>query len=146
MAKVSHLVCDVTGIADETVQSVKLPFPIVDADSPEGEFKVVTLSLDIASKALNDILVKVGKDIKPLFTENTTATVRGDSTAKKSENGDDAPAEFGTPEFIRQWARANGHKVGDRGALPKKVSEAFQAAVKNGEVTPPTADETTDSE
>jgi hypothetical protein len=29
---------------------------------------------------------------------------------------------------IREWARANGHKVNDRGRLSKSVMEAYQAA------------------
>ena len=29
---------------------------------------------------------------------------------------------------IREWARANGHQVSDRGRIPKAVIEAYQAA------------------
>ena len=29
---------------------------------------------------------------------------------------------------IREWARANGHQVSDRGRIPKSVIEAYQAA------------------
>ena len=29
---------------------------------------------------------------------------------------------------IREWARQNGHKVSDRGRIPKSVIEAYQAA------------------
>jgi hypothetical protein len=29
---------------------------------------------------------------------------------------------------IREWARANGHKVNDRGRISKAVIEAYQAA------------------
>jgi hypothetical protein len=29
---------------------------------------------------------------------------------------------------IREWARANGHKVNDRGRIPKVVIDAYQAA------------------
>lgn len=31
-------------------------------------------------------------------------------------------------QAIRDWARANGHTVNDRGRIPAKVVEAFQAA------------------
>lgn len=31
-------------------------------------------------------------------------------------------------QAIRDWARANGHTVNDRGRIPKPVVEAFQAA------------------
>jgi hypothetical protein len=29
---------------------------------------------------------------------------------------------------IREWARQNGHKVSERGRIPKPVMEAYQAA------------------
>jgi hypothetical protein len=31
-------------------------------------------------------------------------------------------------QAIREWARANGHQVSDRGRIPKAVVEAYQAA------------------
>lgn len=33
---------------------------------------------------------------------------------------------------IRDWARANGHKVSDRGRIPREVEAAFQAAFQAG--------------
>lgn len=137
MAKVSHLVCDVTGIADETVTSVKLPFPMASENGAPGEYRVVTLSLDIAAKALDDILAKVGKDIKPLFTEATTATVKGEAKPKTENGDDDATPEFGSSEHMRQYARSIGMTVGDRGALPKTVKDAFSKAVANGDIVKP---------
>ena len=32
------------------------------------------------------------------------------------------------PAAIREWARANGHKVNDRGRISKSVMEAYEAA------------------
>jgi nucleoid-associated protein Lsr2 len=29
---------------------------------------------------------------------------------------------------IREWARQNGHKVSERGRIPKSILEAYQAA------------------
>lgn len=29
---------------------------------------------------------------------------------------------------LREWARANGHEVSDRGRVPKEIREAFEAA------------------
>lgn len=31
-------------------------------------------------------------------------------------------------QAVRDWARRNGHEVSDRGRIPKKVMEAFDAA------------------
>jgi hypothetical protein len=41
---------------------------------------------------------------------------------KSSRSNQDEPAA------IREWARANGHKVNDRGRISKSVMEAYQAA------------------
>jgi len=40
------------------------------------------------------------------------------------------PARRGASDAdaIRQWARANGHKVSDRGRIPQSVRDAYDAA------------------
>lgn len=39
-----------------------------------------------------------------------------------------APAPASSAKEIRDWARANGYKVPDRGRIPAEIREAFEAA------------------
>ena len=39
-----------------------------------------------------------------------------------------SPRRSGDADTIRQWARANGHKVSDRGRIPQSVRDAYDAA------------------
>ena len=38
------------------------------------------------------------------------------------------PTGPGTAAHVREWARANGHEVSDRGRISKSVMQAYQAA------------------
>ena len=46
---------------------------------------------------------------------------RGRRSSASSDSGHSA-------KEIRDWARSNGHKVPERGRIPSKVREAFEAA------------------
>lgn len=50
-------------------------------------------------------------------------TSRGATTRSRSARRSSSGADT-----IRQWARANGHKVSDRGRIPQSVREAYEAA------------------
>ena len=57
----------------------------------------------------------------------------GASTARRSPRGGSrAPSSGGSDreevQRIREWARANGHKVSERGRLSSSVLEAYRAA------------------
>jgi nucleoid-associated protein Lsr2 len=39
-----------------------------------------------------------------------------------------ASADNGSAREVREWARANGHQVSDRGRVPAEVMEAYRAA------------------
>lgn len=47
--------------------------------------------------------------------------------AKTARRGRRAGASVNTSE-VREWARAHGHTVSDRGRLPAPIVEAYQAA------------------
>jgi len=56
---------------------------------------------------------------------------RGRRRVQSSQSGEEKkPARSNREETaaIREWARANGHKVNDRGRISKSVVEAYQAA------------------
>ena len=55
---------------------------------------------------------------------------RGRRRAQTQPSEEKKPARSNRAETaaIREWARANGHKVNDRGRISKSVVEAYQAA------------------
>lgn len=59
----------------------------------------------------------------------TVATVRASKSSTKSTSNAGA---------VREWARANGHEVSDRGAIPQDVRSAYAAAHPVAENEPST--------
>jgi len=47
---------------------------------------------------------------------------RGGGARRRSGGGDNRTAQ------IREWARANGHKVNERGRIPASIVEAYDSA------------------
>ena len=41
----------------------------------------------------------------------------------------EASGDNGSAREVREWARANGHQVSDRGRVPAEVMEAYRACV-----------------
>jgi hypothetical protein len=65
------------------------------------------------------------------FIEAARAIGRGAGRGRRrAQPTDDKPARSNREETaaIREWARQHGHKVNDRGRIPKAVIEAYQAA------------------
>lgn len=146
--------CDVTGTKDESVRNVSLPIPLVDTDengnvdySNGVTYKQVTLKLDAADKVMADVLGNIAAAVRPLFTENTTVKVKGEPRTKSdTEDDSDAPeSEIGTAEHMREWARRNGYKVGEKGRIAKAVSEAYWAVPEHN-LTPETDEDDSDDE
>ena len=84
----------------------------------------IDLSDENAAK-LRDALapyIDVGSQGRRTFG-GRAATQRQTAVAEKParSNREETPA-------IREWAREHGHKVSDRGRIPKSVIEAYQAA------------------
>jgi hypothetical protein len=54
---------------------------------------------------------------------------RGEGAAAKPKRGASRAAGTGVDTAaVREWARAHGHEVSERGRVSKKIIEAFQAA------------------
>jgi hypothetical protein len=53
---------------------------------------------------------------------------RGEAGAAKPKRGAARPTSAVDTAAVREWARANGHEVSERGRVSKKIIEAFQAA------------------
>jgi hypothetical protein len=94
------------GSADETVQ-----FGL------DGASYEIDLSSDNARK-LRDLLAPYRSEARK--TGGTRGST-GRKRASRSDNGTDAGA-------VREWARANGYEVSERGRVSRKVREAYAAA------------------
>jgi len=151
-------VCDITGsdhdveICDVTIagQAIKLDLSPAGADKLREFFgPVVTVQHPLAASAADDEIpepvvevpqdtvaaVEAGPEQAPTAptpaqrparrTARTVAGKSGRKTIAAKDGG--APAEQGSSE-IREWARANGFEVRDRGAIPGRVRSAYALA------------------
>lgn len=100
---------------DDLDNSVEIP-----ADNPTTRISVVdprdgfTVSLDLSDTSFKG-LIKVLAKYRQAGTETAHRTP-SQSSSTPSENAE-----------IRAWALAHGHEVNERGALPRKVKEAYAA-------------------
>ena len=59
-----------------------------------------------------------------MYLEHATK-VGGRRPSRRSSTKVSAKADL---QSVREWARANGHKVSDRGRIPQKVQDAYNSA------------------
>ncbi len=113
MAKkqIIQLVDDLDGTTLDEGEGVTIQFAL------EGRSYEIDLSEANAEK-LRDALAPFIKAGTP--TSGTTRT-----SGRRSARSAATPSDLNA---IREWARANGHKVSDRGRIPAAVLEAYAAA------------------
>src|SRR3954451_13310168 len=95
--------------------------------SLEGRAYQIDLSDDNAAKLRDALAPFVGAARKA----GGRGSGRGRARAQRqTATAEDKPARSNREETaaIREWARANGHKVNDRGRISKSVVEAYQAS------------------
>ena len=74
-------------------------------------------------------LVAASTDRSPVSTtRRARSTPAGDGTTANKSPRQPARRDKEQLGAIREWARANGHQVSDRGRIPGEVEAAFQAA------------------
>jgi len=83
-------------------------------------FKGTTYEIDLSKKNLD----KMVKALQPYTTAARTTGGRRSGTGRTTRRG----ADKDQLAKIRQWARANGHQVSDRGRISTAVQEAYHAA------------------
>jgi len=76
--------------------------------------------IDLSKKNLD----KMVKALQPYTTAARTTGGRRSGTGRTTRRG----ADKDQLTKIRQWARANGHQVSDRGRISTAVQEAYHAA------------------
>lgn len=114
MAKrqITQLIDDLDGTVLEDGEGTTIRFAL------EGRSYDIDLSGANAEK-LREALAPYIEVASPVSASAVASRSRGRS--KTGSAGKDLAA-------VREWARANGHKVSDRGRVPARVLEAYEAS------------------
>jgi len=85
----------------------------------EFSYRGVDYSIDLTDKEAQGFDKAVAK-----YLENATK-MSGRRSTKRTGTKPSSKADL---QAIREWARANGHEVSDRGRIPQMVQDAYNAA------------------
>ena len=120
-------------MARKTIEHITDDFDGSDLDPSEVIVETFTVhgveyTLDLGGKSAE----KFDKDMQKWIDKATKI----DGRQKRSTNNKQAPAATATtvgsdkPQLsaIREWARANGYEVSDRGRIPRAIVDEFEAA------------------
>ena len=98
-------------------------------DNDEEGTETVAFGLDGSAYEI-DVCASHAEQLRDAFAPFVGAARRagrGGTPARRAKGG--RPAKSGDRVAqIREWARANGHQVNDRGRLPASVVEAYDKA------------------
>ena len=107
-------------------------------DDLDGSEAVGTVTFALESRAYEIDLSDENTDklhdaLAPFIEHGRQVGGRGAGRGRRAQtqsSEEKKPARSNREETaaIREWARANGHKVNDRGRISKSVVEAYQAA------------------
>jgi hypothetical protein len=67
------------------------------------------------------------RDTLANYVANARRTSRGGRAAGASSRRGASRSDREQTQAIREWARQNGHKVGEKGRIPAQILEAFHA-------------------
>ncbi|WP_307451162.1 MULTISPECIES: Lsr2 family protein [Microbacterium] len=111
MKHITHMVDDLDGTVLEDGQGKQITFSV------EGRAYEIDLSDRNADKFYSAIAPYV--DAARSVARGNTAPRRGRTTRRASD------VDLGA---VREWARANGHTVSDRGRVPATILDAYTEA------------------
>lgn len=100
----------------------------VDEFDGVSEAEVVEFSVDGVSYEIDlsaDNKAKLHEVLERFISAGRRKAPRAPRPARSGKNP--APARTEQLEAIRSWARKKGHKVSDRGRIPKEVMHQFDA-------------------
>jgi hypothetical protein len=108
-------------------------------DDLDGSDAVGTVTFSLENRAYeidlsDDNTDKLHEALAPFIEHGRQVSGRGGGRGRRraqtQSSEEKKPARSNREETaaIREWARANGHKVNDRGRISKSVVEAYQAA------------------
>lgn len=105
---------------DQTVHTEETPVHSWHfAFGPAGE--MTTYTVDLTEKNYE----KLVSALQPFIDIAGTEEVKRDAPLGVARR---VSAGKGRTKEIREWARANGHEVSDRGRIPESVQEAYRLA------------------
>ncbi|HEY0636247.1 MAG TPA: Lsr2 family protein [Pseudonocardiaceae bacterium] len=98
--------------------------------TPSETVETVTFGLDGRSYEI-DLNETNRETLREIISEYATKARRVGGRVRRGQKA--VPASGGgrsraETDAIRQWAKANGHDIADRGRIPGRVIEAYQAA------------------
>jgi hypothetical protein len=103
---------------------------IDDIDGGEAS-ETVSFALDGASYAidLSDNNAAKLRDALAIYIANARRSSRGPGRpAGSGRRGRGARTDREQTQAIREWARKNGHRVGEKGRIPATILDAYNAA------------------
>jgi len=116
MAKTTRVVltCDLHGDSTEAVTTIRV-------DNGTARYE-----LDLCQSHFDE-LTGAGRRLRP--RRRTSAARSTTKAAKKAAPAKTRRRRHGAPDTaaVREWARANGHTVSDRGRIPGRILEDFIA-------------------
>ncbi|WP_375431006.1 Lsr2 family protein [uncultured Friedmanniella sp.] len=101
-----------------------------DLDGSTEEIRTVSLSLDGQAVELDlsqKNFEKVSEFLQPYMAAGRKSG--GSSAARRTRTSSPAPTKSGIDtQAVREWAKAQGHKVSDRGRVSGDIVSAYEAA------------------
>ena len=94
---------------------------------PQGKGETVAFGLDGTGYAI-DLSEKNAAKLRDTFGPYVDAARKVGGRARRGRGGGRGTTDPAQLKAIREWAKANGHEVSDRGRIPASVVEAYQAA------------------
>lgn len=95
--------------------------------------ETVSFSLDGANYDI-DLSAKNAAKLRDAFATYVGSARRSNRSGGRPSGGSGRRSSRGArgdreqTQAIRQWARKNGHKIGDKGRIPSTILEAYHAA------------------
>jgi len=101
---------------------------IDDIDGGDAS-ETVSFALDGATYAIDLSAANAARlrDALAPYVANARRGSRGPGRPTGSRRGRGARSDREQTQAIREWARKNGHKVGEKGRIPATVLEAYHA-------------------
>lgn len=112
-----QLVDDLDGTTTDNIETVSFGLDGVTYEIDLGQGNAATLRDSLAE------FVSSARRTGGRIKRGSAASVRVSSASGRSKEQTQA---------IREWARANGHEVSERGRIPTTVLDAFEAAHASG--------------
>lgn len=93
----------------------------------DGKGETVTFSLDSTDYEI-DLNEENASELRDALSPYVKAARRVGGRRRRARNPGGARRDSAQLKDVREWAKAHGHKVSDRGRIPRSVMEAYDEA------------------